>query len=618
MSSNRRNLIRSIRRYILIVLLSLLLVLSVVSIFDRVVSVSRTRERIRNEIIDRKSQLIKSEILLVSSIIHNYITNYHDKNEILDYLQTIHFENEQDHYIFINTYKGDALLLNAKRVRDGKNIWNFEDPNGVKVIQEERKAAEKPNGGFIHYSWVKPTTGVITPKISFVIGIPELKWMVGTGVYLDSIESETVKQVKVIYKDLITQLILLVILLSVTSIFLYLKFKRFTTEASGDISIINKCLENVDNDSVFCEISRIKYDEFFAIGHRTNEMIEKKRKAEEAQKNSDLRFRLQKEQSPLAYVGWDLNNQITDWNPSAERIFGYSREEALGRGIGFTIPETAVDGVTKVFQNLLENDGSIKYINQNITKDGRKIICEWYNSSLRDNSGKKLGIVAVGLDITKRVEAEEEIKIKNIELEKAVKEKTVLLKEVHHRVKNNMAIISSLLSLQANEIEDKQMLDILQSSQSRIQSMALVHEHIYKNETLSEVNVEKYITELVEYIISIYTVSSSQVSLNIDVAEINFELNTLIPLGMLINEMVSNSLKYAFDGAEVLKLTIILKTVDNTYYLNISDNGPGFDFKKGSVKEGSIGLMLIKSLVEQLEGRLKVNSEGRTSYEIYF
>ncbi len=618
MSANRRSLIRSIRRYILIILLSLLLVLSVVSIFDRVISVSRTRERIRNEIIDRKSQLIKSEILLISSMIHNYINEHQDKNEILDYLQTIHFENKQDHYIFVNTYKGEALLLNAKRVRDGKNIWNFEDPNGVKVIQEERKAADKPNGGFIHYSWVKPTTNIVTPKISFVIGIPELKWMVGTGVYLDSIESETVKQVKAIYKDLVTQLILLVVLLSVTSIFLYLKFKRFTTEASEDISIINKCLENVDNDSVFCETSRIKYYEFSVIGHRTNEMIEKKRKAEEAQRDSDLRFRLQKKQSPLAYVGWDLNNQITDWNPSAERIFGYSREEALGRGIDFIISETVVDGVKKVFQNLLENDGSVKYINQNITKDGRKIICEWYNSSLRDNSGKKLGIVAVGLDITKRVEAEEEIKIKNIELEKAVKEKTVLLKEVHHRVKNNMAIISSLLSLQANEIEDKQMLDILQSSQSRIQSMALVHEHIYKNETLSEVNVEKYITELVEYIISIYTVSSSRVSLNIDVAEINFELNTLIPLGMLINEMVSNSLKYAFDGAEVLKLTIILKNIDDTYYLNISDNGPGFDFEKGSVKEGSIGLMLIKSLVEQLEGRLKVNSEGRTTYEIYF
>ncbi len=77
-------------------------------------------------------------------------------------------------------------------------------------------------------------------------------------------------------------------------------------------------------------------------------------------------------------------------------------------------------------------------------------------------------------------------------------------------------------------------------------------------------------------------------------------------------------MKYAFDGADVLKLTIILKNVDNTYYLNISDNGPGFNFEKGSVKEGSIGLMLIKSLVEQLEGRLKVNSEGRTTYEIYF
>ena len=226
--------------------------------------------------------------------------------------------------------------------------------------------------------------------------------------------------------------------------------------------------------------------------------------------------------------------------------------------------------------------------------------------------------MAVGLDITKRVEAEKKIKIKNTELEKAVKEKTVLLKEVHHRVKNNMAIIASLLSLQSNEIEDKQMLDILQSSQNRIQSMALVHEHIYKNESLSEVNVKKYITELVEYIISIYTASSSQVSLHIDVAEINFDLNALIPLGMLINEIVSNSLKYAFDGVNVLKIAITLKNIDDTYYLNISDNGPGFNFEKGSVKEGSIGLMLIKNLVEQLEGKLKVNSEGETSYEIYF
>ncbi|MDA3939687.1 MAG: response regulator [Spirochaetia bacterium] len=210
-------------------------------------------------------------------------------------------------------------------------------------------------------------------------------------------------------------------------------------------------------------------------------------------------------------------------------------------------------------------------------------------------------------------------KLKNAQLEKFNKEKIILLQEVHHRVKNNMAIISSMISLQSNSIKDEQLKDLLLSSHNRIQSMAIVHENIYQNESLSEINIKSYISELIGYLIQSFDLLESQIMLDIDVPDIILELDLLIPLGLIINEIVSNSFKHAYRDSREFALSVILKQIDTKkMYMSISDNGPGFNAEDNAVKEGSIGLILIRCLVDQIDGSLEIITEGKTVYEIYF
>jgi len=613
------SLVKNIRSYVLYILLLLFTIISLFLISDRARFIFNTKDRIYTETLDRQSEFIRNEILTVSNFIYHYIEWNHNSRELFDYLRTIRYGEKNNGYIFVMSYDGTVLLNDIQKELQGENLWDLEDPNGLKVIQEERKIADNPDGDFLHYFWENPSTGKITPKVSFITGIPEMEWIIGTGVYLDSIEKETSWQVKHIYKNLIIQLAVFLFTMILIFLFIYKKFKNFTFSVSKDIYVINECFNKAEMDSEVFDISRIKYDEFSEIAYQANEMIIRQQRAEKEKRFSDLRLKLQSEQSPLAYVGWDLNNKIIEWNPAAEDMFGYTKEEALGQGIGLIIPDHERIGVEDLFYNLVKTDNRKKNINQNITKDGRIITCEWYNNNLIDSKGDALGIVAVGLDITRRLKSHEEIAQKNIELEKSLKEKNLLVREVHHRVKNNMAIISSLLSLQSSSIKNDYLQSLLQSSQNRIHSMAMVHEHIYRNENLHDVNVRVYITELVEYLMMNFGNIESQVSLNIDIADVNLDLDTLIPLGMMVNEIISNSFKYAFKVDELFELSVILRIMDeDRFYLYIADNGPGFNSKNESVREGAIGLKLIKGLVEQIDGRLKITAEDKTAYEIYF
>jgi PAS domain S-box-containing protein len=484
---------------------------------------------------------------------------------------------------------------------------------------EERRIAEKQEGGFIYYSWEKPPTDKISPKVSFIIGIPEWDWIIGTGVYLDTVDEITAIEVRKIYKALIFQLIGLLLFITLIFLFIYTRFKKLSETVSKDISIINNCFSKAEIGSEPFVTQKLKYNEFSVIAEHANKMISRQKKAEREKEDYMIRLRLQREQSLLAYVDWNFDNKIIGWNPAAENIFGYSQEEALGKNFDLIIPDFEKSDVENLFQDLGGKINQAIHTNLNITKDGQIITCEWYNNNLIDDSGNALGITAIAVDITEKLRRQHEIEVKNTQLGKSIKEKNILLQEVHHRVKNNMAVISSMIALQSNTITNTHMKELLQSSQNRIQSMTMVHENIYKNESLSEVNVNTYVLELIESLMQSFDLFDNQIELNIDVLDINLELDLLIPLGMIINEIVSNSFKYAYREEKIFELSVILKNIDSDkMYMNISDNGPGFNDDETEAKEGSIGLMLIRGLVDQIDGRLEISTEDRTVYEIYF
>ncbi len=209
----------------------------------------------------------------------------------------------------------------------------------------------------------------------------------------------------------------------------------------------------------------------------------------------------------------------------------------------------------------------------------------------------------------------------------SLEEKGLLLKEIHHRVKNNMQIIYGLLNLQSGHIKNKNVLEMIKETQCRVKSIALVHERLYQSKNLAEIEFGGYLERLVSGLFHSYGIGPDSIKCEINAGKILLDINTAIPCGLIINELVSNALKYAFpdnqggDGKEQLRGKLQIKMSsdkDNTFNLIVSDNGIGFpedlDFKNTK----SLGLQIVNTLVEQLEGSIKLQKKNGTSFRIKF
>jgi two-component sensor histidine kinase len=197
----------------------------------------------------------------------------------------------------------------------------------------------------------------------------------------------------------------------------------------------------------------------------------------------------------------------------------------------------------------------------------------------------------------------------------SLREKEILLKEVHHRVKNNIQIISSLLNLQARYIKDREAQEIIRDSRTRIESMALIHEKLYRSKDLEKIDISSYIMELTSYLFNSYAKSRSQIELKIDMGAVELGLDTAIPMSLMINELVVNSLKHAFPGGRQGEIGIeLVRTGVNKLKLVFMDNGVGFPATVNFPHFQSLGLQLIQSLAEQLKGAiaLTTNTRGTT------
>ncbi len=207
-----------------------------------------------------------------------------------------------------------------------------------------------------------------------------------------------------------------------------------------------------------------------------------------------------------------------------------------------------------------------------------------------------------------------------LETERQIKEKATLLREVHHRVKNNLQTVSSLLSLQSRGIEDPKMKSLLKSSQNRVISMAMVHEMLYMREDLSRIEYKTYVQELSEYLVRSVKGAENKVKLIIDIPDIKLGIDTAIPLGLLINEALTNALKYGIQEDTEGEINIALKKeADEDYVLNIGDNGIGFPTQVDHKSTRSLGLKLIHNLARQLKGTItRDESKKGTNYIVKF
>jgi len=214
-------------------------------------------------------------------------------------------------------------------------------------------------------------------------------------------------------------------------------------------------------------------------------------------------------------------------------------------------------------------------------------------------------------EITERKRAEEQVK-------KNLKEKEALLKEINHRVKNNMSVVSSLLNLQANRIQDKQARDALHESRDRIKTMALIHDKLYKSESLADIDFAIYIEDLCNYLFKSYNVTPEIIKLKLNIKDVKLEVVQGIPCALIINELISNALEHAFPDGRSGEIGVDMKMEDNLCILIVWDNGIGIPEAFDVEKSDSMGLQLIQIFIKQIAGSLQIIREKGTKFAIRF
>jgi len=318
---------------------------------------------------------------------------------------------------------------------------------------------------------------------------------------------------------------------------------------------------------------------------------------------------------PLGIAVNEINSgKSTFINKEFREISGWTKEK--------------IPNLREIFKKALNNPEQEKNISNKIKsdiKDKKPENLFWDSIELESKTGDKkylstktiplydLDLIILTVqDITERIAADKQI-------QNSLKEKEILLREIHHRVKNNLQTISSLLDLQVESIKDSAALEAFRSSQSRIKSMALIHERLYKSEDLSRIKAQEYINNLTDYLEATYDSQAGNIKLKTNVQNILLNVDTAIPCGLIINELVSNSMKYAFPGEQAGTIEVsLLVCSNNIISLSIKDDGIGIPAEITIENSASLGLQLVHLLAKQISGALKTERKNGTCVEIMF
>ena len=343
--------------------------------------------------------------------------------------------------------------------------------------------------------------------------------------------------------------------------------------------------------------------------------ITKRREVEEALRQSEEKYRTIIENIEDGYFETDLEGRFTFVNDSIERILGYSREQLLMMDKANYMDRKNALSIMRVFRTVYDTGRPEQgYDWEIITRDGERRTVEASISLIEDKRGEPVGFRGIVRDITERIRYQQQI-------ERSLKEKEVLLGEIHHRVKNNLAVISGLLYLQADQTMDETARSVLEQSQSRIHSMAMVHEMLYDTKSFSSITPETYIRRLIDYITRNLDHGEKEISTVVHTGHIQLHMKEAIPCALIINELITNAYKYAFPGRKQGNITVRFESEDENYYrLEIADDGVGFEKKPDLATDTGegLGLYLVDTLVKQLRGTVDIDLSEGTRFIIRF
>lgn len=307
-------------------------------------------------------------------------------------------------------------------------------------------------------------------------------------------------------------------------------------------------------------------------------------------------------------VACDKKGLITEFNEAGTKMFGYTQKEIIGKGVWNLLFKS--EDADKLTRSIMETGSFLGEMTVK-TKDRSSFLAYVSASKLINNEGESIGTVSAVKDIS-------ELKKSELKLRDSVAQKEVLLREVHHRVKNNLQVINSILKLQSFHIKDEKALLAISDCQTRIKSMAFIHESLYQSNDLAKVNFTEYLQTLCNNLLFSYQIEAKKITLDLQVNDVSLSLDSGISCGLIVNELISNAFKHAFSDQSTGKITVSLEAGKNGHCLVVQDDGKGFPKAINYKKTKSLGLQLVIGLVDQIDGKIQCKNEDGTKFIINF
>jgi PAS domain S-box-containing protein len=316
-----------------------------------------------------------------------------------------------------------------------------------------------------------------------------------------------------------------------------------------------------------------------------------------------------------AIIFKDLDGVIRSWNAGAQRLLQYHADEIVGQPITALLPDDRKDEESTILRTIRGGQPVARYETIRRRKDGSLVDVSLTISPIRDAVGSIIGASKIMRDITERKQYIEQLRHLNAELEKRIltrnaelRERDALLQEIHHRVKNNLQVISSLINMQVRTLSDNSTRAALQQCRSRVETMAQIHEMLYQSKDYSNVPFGKYTKELANRVLSASGLSPDEVTIHYEMQELSLAVDKAIPCALILNELISNALKHAFpEGAGTIRIELRQLSAGRIL-LCVSDDGVGIPAGFDPARSTSLGMQLVVTLAEQLDGRLEIET----------
>ncbi|MFP4302544.1 MAG: sensor histidine kinase [Spirochaetaceae bacterium] len=368
---------------------------------------------------------------------------------------------------------------------------------------------------------------------------------------------------------------------------------------------------------ISARVSRWESSSLFLLeGYVTD--ISARHQAEELLAEREQRYRKVVESSPNAIFTTDSSGYVRDFNSAAEQLFGFSRSTTINKHYTELLePDEFTEGLDRMFQSVL-GGASFSGIDLVFRRaDGRRCYTLSRLYPVQDLQGQVSGVVFANTDITQRRTVELQLKEREEHLQRLNKEKETLLLEIHHRVKNNLQAIVSLLNLQQGYVRDPEDAELFAQSADRVRSMALVHEQLYQSSSYAQIAFSHYIETLLHELEAAQSDGRS-FDFTFDLEPLTLDLNRAIPCGLVINELVSNAIKHNRGRPDRISIHISLRKRNSTVEVEVSNDGAtlpdGFDLHRGQ----GLGLTLVESLAAQLGGTVEAIRKDRTIFRLTF